>query len=1200
MKRENRTTMKNSLLKSLIFASMCLLSSVASYATTAVAIGPGTYDMTSAVATSGSKKFQMYNNIYYGRSGGGLTISGGLEVKSGSMLAFKLSVASTVKFYVMNSKQKSITDEWDVKAISDADFDGIIAQFDNQGTASTYYTNNGSTICSLSVTHGDKNSSNVKTYTNESTVLQPGCYGFYLSNHSADGDFIVNITIAATGPVISSDATLSALTYNGTSVQGFAAGTLNYDVELPAGTVQVPTVSATANESHAIVAVTQAAGLPGTASVLVTAEDGTTTKTYTVTFTVASNAPSLTSFTLVGRNGVIDQVNKTVQLTVPNGTDVTSLTPTLTGKNMESYSPTGAVDFTNPVQFTLTSSTSETAVYIVTVTVAPPMSSDATLGSLKYNGTMVPGFTPGTLSYNIEMPAGTTTPPTVSATANDSKATAVVTQASSMPGAATVKVTAEDGTTQTYSVNFTVALPSSNLTCHETEIYESQDGYNTPLSTYNGREYEVYYVTRDGSSNNIIATQAIDKTGGISSSGDSPLTANDGWFNLEYSGSGSDSGGAKDEYAGYVRRVNLLNNMELTLRIKGYDQFSFIGADNNSDASKGKHFEVYIDGIKQSDIISTDFTVRRYDISTLEHIITVRGIGGSNNKFAGFSLRVAYVPKLKLIAGNDTTQTILQTDKLRKITYYLKNRISDAELTWNGAVANGIVLQKGTNDTIFLTGNAMCSNGVYNYAIIAKDNSNNIVSEKRGKFTVSSIIKAITDTDAVVYEKSSIQPLTFKYYSISDGNVSWQWTGGTPTGLTFTQDTSANTVTISGVPTTIGTYTYSVTLAGANTVKGTITVESKSPKVVPGADKTMLYLYKNDKSGGLLPYLQTKYNWFARPAGGAMQNQSEYSEYDFVVISEDVDADNAEVLSVIRELKKPVLNMKIFAYTPSRLNWGDPDNGSLGRTTIAVRQPSHPIFNHLSTDSIRVISAVAGRKGLMAATVNVQGGMCLASAAIRGENYTDDGEEAVFIHEIPESVRGAKYLTLPIGQASAANLTSDGKTLVSNMITYLCAADNFVSKPELRITRFVINDVSGTINDSEETINIVLPQGTDLTALKPTITLADISTIVTPHSGEIVDMSDSHYGVRFTVSDMVNKKTYVAKATIAASLDDVNDEDIWYAGQTLHNPNSAWVNIYNVNGAFITTTNSDYDFSAMPRGMYLIITPTGNTLKIVR
>lgn len=93
--------------------------------------------------------------------------------------------------------------------------------------------------------------------------------------------------------VYSSDASLSDLKVSGTTVTGFAAGTLTYNVSLAAGTTTVPTVTATATEANATVEVTPATSLTGdaaarTTTVKVTSHDQSVIKNYTVVFSVAT------------------------------------------------------------------------------------------------------------------------------------------------------------------------------------------------------------------------------------------------------------------------------------------------------------------------------------------------------------------------------------------------------------------------------------------------------------------------------------------------------------------------------------------------------------------------------------------------------------------------------------------------------------------------------------------------------------------------------------------------------------------------------------------------------------------------------------------------------------------------------------------------------------------------------------------------
>jgi len=70
----------------------------------------------------------------------------------------------------------------------------------------------------------------------------------------------------------------------------------------------------------------------------------------------------------------------------------------------------------------------------------------------------VTDFASGTYSYDVVLPAGTTTVPTVTGTPTNTYATVAVTAAAELPGTTTVDVTAEDKvTTQQYVINFTVA-----------------------------------------------------------------------------------------------------------------------------------------------------------------------------------------------------------------------------------------------------------------------------------------------------------------------------------------------------------------------------------------------------------------------------------------------------------------------------------------------------------------------------------------------------------------------------------------------------------------------------------------------------------------------------------------------------------------------------------------------------------------------
>ncbi|MDX2431317.1 MAG: Ig-like domain-containing protein, partial [Bacteroides sp.] len=90
----------------------------------------------------------------------------------------------------------------------------------------------------------------------------------------------------------SDDASITDLLVDDVSVVDFTPAQLTYYVELPQGTATVPVVTAVTNNDSAVVTVTDASDLGGTeaertSTVLITAEDMVSTKTYDVVFTVA-------------------------------------------------------------------------------------------------------------------------------------------------------------------------------------------------------------------------------------------------------------------------------------------------------------------------------------------------------------------------------------------------------------------------------------------------------------------------------------------------------------------------------------------------------------------------------------------------------------------------------------------------------------------------------------------------------------------------------------------------------------------------------------------------------------------------------------------------------------------------------------------------------------------------------------------------
>ena len=786
-------------------------------------------------------------------------------------------------------------------------------------------------------------------------------------------------------------------------------------------------------------------------------------------------------------------------------------------------------------------------------------------------------------------------------------------------GTATITVTTQDGNkTATCTVTVSAAV-QSGLTIHVPEVYEAKTlagGYGGTLAVFGGREYEVYYAGKTSESLMTVDIKPNQKQPGIAVDNTSTsCKAPDGWFEAATTSISNYTNTDIDEFVAGTGSVHKMQGCSYKMHIQGFDQFSIQAADKNVEIKDGafrknQRFQVFIDNTMQpEDQASTNTTIRRYNITTGEHVIEVKALGDGASLFYGFSLRIAQEPRTKWLKGNDSTQVVLQTTSPKNVFYYTKyNSMGETRLVWEGQEATGIALstrtQDALGDTLVLGGTANCPVGEYRYNVIAYYNGVE-TSRVKGKFRVASDIQATSEIDIDAYQNEEMDQITFKYYALSADDVQLTWPNGQPQGISGNGNNGK--YIIGGTPNVSGTlpqtFPFTITVAGADTIiQGKITI-----KALDYGQNAVLYLYKNNKAyvkDGVYKYLDGagKYNLIARRAKeDGLRPAVQYANYKWVLISEDVDADNQEALALARgESDLPVLSMKSFSYTPGRLNWGEPNNGSLtmeeGRY-ITVQRADHPIFQALGKqrgDRIMVLDTVVG-KGLMPVAVNFSGTLCLATARTRSiDDYYADGPEETFLHEVPSDMHGGrKYICLPIGLEGSNYLSSQGKKLIDETIKYLLGAQASITLPDLAITDFRIGNYVGRINDSENLILVpVLQSDSDLmkTAV-PQITLASPLTHVTPavsNEDGSVDFSNWHYGVRYTVSDYINTRSY----DVLVQLYDPQGIDAVYTP-------GEWVNIYDMQGRKLTTTNEDIRQMALPTGVYIVVTENG-TFKLTR
>ena len=342
----------------------------------------------------------------------------------------------------------------------------------------------------------------------------------------------------------SNNARLADIQVNGTNITGFNAYLNTYNVVLPYGTSQVPVVSATAQDNGATVTITQPTSTTGTATINVTAADGTTTNTYTLQFSVAQLSDNtlqaiyldgqlLPGFTPTKNNYTVSLplgTNEAPIITWQSAYADGAQTITLT-KN--SLSEGAQITVSAPAALS-------TRTYKLTYKIEA--SSYAYLAGISLNGHPLEGFAPEKTSYSITLPIGTTTLPAITWTQGDPYQQVTLTEGG-IDGTTRIVVTAADGNIVTYrltfntekssynalqsialdgtplasfhpdTLNYTITLPAGTTTL-PTVTYTPGDEYQTiTLSTSTAtRTVRIVVKAGDGSSRVYTLTFEIEKS----------------------------------------------------------------------------------------------------------------------------------------------------------------------------------------------------------------------------------------------------------------------------------------------------------------------------------------------------------------------------------------------------------------------------------------------------------------------------------------------------------------------------------------------------------------------------------------------------------------------------------------------------------------------------------------------------------------
>jgi len=285
-----------------------------------------------------------------------------------------------------------------------------------------------------------------------------GC-GEHNSPQANSGNAVTAFSLGgATGTINEPAKTIAVTVPSGTDVTALVASFTSTGGSLMVGTAP-QTSGTTPNNFSSPVAYT------------VTAADGSVA-TYTVTVTVTSPM-AITSFSVGGVAGMVDETAKTIAVTLPTGASRTSLaasfTTTGTSVTVGTVQQTSGItsnDFASPVAYTVSAADGSQTIYAVTVEVA--LASANTINAYALLG-VTGTINDAAKTIAVTVPNGTNLAALVASFsfAGSSVTVGAAPQVSgSTPNNFTAPVsytvTAADGTTATYTVTVSLASSSAN------------------------------------------------------------------------------------------------------------------------------------------------------------------------------------------------------------------------------------------------------------------------------------------------------------------------------------------------------------------------------------------------------------------------------------------------------------------------------------------------------------------------------------------------------------------------------------------------------------------------------------------------------------------------------------------------------------------------------------------------------------------
>ncbi len=252
------------------------------------------------------------------------------------------------------------------------------------------------------------------------------------------------------------DNTLKDILVNGESLPGFNPTTTTYNVELPLGTTTMPTVEAVSayKKGEQTIVYTAPDKIDGGQyQIAVSVPGNKITRTYRLKFVVtASTNTLLKDLSVAGYDIGFDPDGTTYYVNLPMGTTELPEITYVPGDKWQTVTVTeGGVDGTTTIVVRAASGAEKT----YRIVFKTPKSEISYLNNIYLDGVALTDFDKGVYSYDISLPLGTTSLPTITYEQGDAYQTVDV-KTAGLDGTTRITVTAGDGSVSIYQLHFSL------------------------------------------------------------------------------------------------------------------------------------------------------------------------------------------------------------------------------------------------------------------------------------------------------------------------------------------------------------------------------------------------------------------------------------------------------------------------------------------------------------------------------------------------------------------------------------------------------------------------------------------------------------------------------------------------------------------------------------------------------------------------